>query len=77
MNTEIVGRLIKQSTIQGMTNVLHAKINLMRRTPDVHELDLRLVINSCYYTSVSPNHRILAISAESNNLKSSMCIQRI
>jgi hypothetical protein len=64
MNTEIVGDLIEQSIIQGMTDVLHNKINLMKHTLDAHELGLRLVINLCYYTSVSPSHHVLAISAE-------------
>jgi hypothetical protein len=74
MNTEIVGGLIEQSVIQGMTDILHDEINLMGRTADAHELGLRLVINSCYYTSVSPSHRVLAIVAESNNLRSPACI---
>jgi hypothetical protein len=77
MNTEIVGDFIEQFVIQGMTNVLHDEINLMRRTLDAHELGLRLVINSCYYTSVSPNHCVIAIDAESNNLILPTCIQRI
>jgi hypothetical protein len=77
MNTEIMGGFIEQSVIQRMTDVLHNEINLMRRTPDAHELGLTLVINSYYYTSVSPNHHVLAISAESNNFRSPMCIQRI
>ncbi len=77
MNTEIVGGLIEQSVIQGMTDILHDEINLMRRTVDAHELGLRLMNNSCYYTSVSPNHRVLAIGVESNNLRSPTCIQRI
>jgi len=72
-----VGGLIKQSIIQGMTDVFHGEINLMRRTPDAHELSLKLVINSCYCTSVVPSHRVLAIGAESNNLRSLACIQRI
>ncbi len=38
---------------------------------------MNLVSNSCYYTSVSPNHRVLPISVESNNLRSPTCIQRI
>ncbi len=74
MNTEIVGGLIEQSVIQRMTDVLHDEIDLMRRTPDAHELGLTLVINSCYYTSVSPSHCVLAISAESNNFRSLACI---
>jgi len=74
MNTEIVGGLTKQSIIQGMIDVLHDEINLMRCTLDAHELRLRLMINSCYYTSVSPNHRVFAIGAESNNLRSPACI---
>jgi hypothetical protein len=77
MNTEIVGSLIEQSVIQRMTDVLHDDINLMRRTPNAHELGLTLVINSCYYTNVSPNHHVFVISAESNNFRSSTCIQRI
>jgi hypothetical protein len=77
MNIEIVGSFIEQSIIQGMIDVLHDEINLMKHTPDVHELGLRPMINSCYHTSVSPNHRVLAISVESNNLRSPACIQRI
>jgi hypothetical protein len=77
MNIKIVGDLIEQYVIQGMINVLHDEINMMRRTPDAHELSLRFVINSCYYTSMLPNHRVLAISVESNNLRSLVCIQRI
>jgi hypothetical protein len=77
MNTKIVGDLIKQSVNQGMINIFHDKINLMKRTPDAHELGLRLVINLCYYTSVSPSHRVLTIGAKSNNLRLSACIQRI
>jgi hypothetical protein len=77
MNTKIVGDLIEQSVIQGMTNVLHDEISLMRRTLDAHELGLRLVINSCYYTSMSPSHCVFAIGAESNNLRSPTCIQHI
>jgi hypothetical protein len=60
-----------------MTDVLHDDLNLMRRTLDVHELGLKLVINLCYYISVSPNHRVLTISAKSNNLRLPACIQRI
>ncbi len=60
-----------------MTDILPNEINLMRRTPDAHELGFKLVINSCYYTSVLPNHRVLAISVESNYLRSPTCIQRI
>jgi hypothetical protein len=74
MNIKIVGSLIEQFIIQGMTDVFHDEIDLMKRTPDAHELGLRLMINLCYYTSVSPNHRVLAISAESNNLRSPACI---
>ncbi len=77
MNTEIVGGLIEQSIIQGMIDVLHDEINLMRRTPNAHELGLKFMINSCYCTSVVPSHRVLAISAERNNLRSLACIQRI
>jgi hypothetical protein len=77
MNTEIVGGFIEQSIIQRMTDVLHDEIDLMRRTLDTHELGFTLMINSCYYTNVSPNHRVLAISAESNNFKSPACIQCI
>jgi hypothetical protein len=77
MNIEIVGGLIKQSIIQGMTSVIHDDVNLMRRTPDAHELGLKFVINSCYYISVSPNHRVLTIGAKSNNLRPLVCIQRI
>jgi len=79
MNIETMGGLIEQSIIQGMTNVLHDDINLMRCTPYAHELGLKLVINLCYYTSVSPNHCVLAIgaftiSAKSNNLRLPTCI---
>jgi len=77
MKTKIVGSLIKQSVIQGMIEIFHDEINLMKRTPDAHELGLRLVINSCYYTSVSPSHHVLTIGAESNNLRLLACIQRI
>jgi hypothetical protein len=77
MNIEIVGNFIKQFIIQGMTDVFHDKINLMRRTLDAHELGLRLMINSCYYTSVSPSYRVFAIVVESNNLRSPTCIQHI
>jgi hypothetical protein len=77
MNTEIVGGFIEQSVIQRMTDILPNEINLMRRTPDAHELGFKLVINSCYYTSVLPNHRVLAIGVESNNLRSPTCIQHI
>jgi hypothetical protein len=77
MNTKIVGDFIEQSVIQGMTDILHDEINLMRRTPDVHELGFRLMIKLCYYTSVSPSHRVLTISAENNNLRLPACIQRI
>ncbi len=77
MNTEIVGDLIEQSVIQRMTDVLHDEIDLMRRTPDAHEFGLIIVINLCYYINVSPSHRVLAISAESNNFRSPACIQHI
>jgi hypothetical protein len=77
MNIEIVGGLIEQSVIQRMTDVLYDEINLMKRTLDAYELGLTLMINSCYYTSMSPNHRVLAISAESNNFRSPTCIQCI
>ncbi len=77
MNTEIVGGFIEQSVIQRMTDVFHDEIDLMRRTPDAHELGLTLVINLCYYTSMSPNHCVFAISAESNNFRLPTCIQRI
>ncbi len=82
MNIEIVGGLIEQSIIQGMTDIFHDEINLMKRTPDAHELGLKLVINLCYYTSVSPNHLVLAIDAftigaKNNNLRSPTCIQCI
>jgi hypothetical protein len=77
MNTEIVGSLIEQFVIQGMTDVLHDEINLMKRTLNAHELGLKLMINSCYYTSVSPSHRVLTIGAESNNFRLLACIQRI
>jgi hypothetical protein len=82
MNIESVGDLIEQSIIQGIIDALHDSINLMRRTPDAHELGLKLVINLCYYTSVSPNHLVLAIDAftigaKNNNLRSPTCIQCI
>jgi hypothetical protein len=77
MNTKIVGGLIEQFIIQGMIDVLHKEINLMRHTPDAYELDFRLVINLCYYTNVSPCHHVLAIGAKSNNPKLLMCIQCI
>jgi hypothetical protein len=77
MNIEIVGGLIKQSIIQGMTDIFHDEINLMKRTPDAHELGLKLVINLCYCTNVVPSHHVLAISAENNNLRSLACIQCI
>jgi hypothetical protein len=77
MNIEIVGGLIEQSIIQGMTDIFHDEINLMKRTPDAHELGLKLVINLCYCTNVVPSHRVLAISVESNNLISLACIQCI
>jgi hypothetical protein len=35
---------IKQSVIQGMIDILHDEINLMRRTPDAHEFGLKLVL---------------------------------
>ncbi len=73
MNTKIV----KQSVIQEMTDVFHDEINLMKRTPNAHELGLRFMINLCYYTNMSSSHRVLAIDVESNNLKSPTCIQHI
>jgi len=54
MNTKIMGGLIEQSVIQGTIDVLHDKINLMKRILDAHELGLKFMINSCYYTSMSP-----------------------
>jgi hypothetical protein len=77
MNTEIVGGLIEQFVIQGMIDVLHKEINLMRHTPDAYELGFRLVINLCYYTNMSPCHHVLAIGAKSNNLKLLVSIQCI
>jgi hypothetical protein len=74
MNIKFMGDLIEQSIIQAMTDVLHNEINLIRHTPDAHELGLRFVINLCYYTNMSPSHRVLAISVESNNLRSPTCI---
>ncbi len=77
MNTKIVGGLIEQFVIQGMTNFLHEEINLMKHTPNAYDLGFRFVINSCYYTNVSPSHHVFAIGVESNNFKLPVCIQRI
>jgi hypothetical protein len=77
MNIEIVGGLIEQSIIKGMIDVLHNETNLMRHTLDAHEFGLRFMINSCYYTSMSPSHHVFTIGAKSNNLRSLACIRRI
>ena len=71
MNIDIVGGLIEQSVIQKMTNVIQDEINVMKCTPYSYEFGLKLVINECYYTSMSPSHCIFAIGVESNNVRSS------
>jgi hypothetical protein len=60
-----------------MTDILHYEINLMKHTPNAHELGVRLMINSCYYTNMLPSHCVFTIGAKSNNLRSLVCIQRI